>query len=52
MTWCQEARRDTRRRVKLRELVPARSDQTPIRALVNRLADSRLVVTSRNKLPD
>ncbi|HEY5868664.1 MAG TPA: CHAT domain-containing protein [Candidatus Tectomicrobia bacterium] len=44
-----EARRDTRRRVELRELVPARSDPTPIRALVHRLADSRLVVTSRNE---
>ena len=44
-----EVRRDTRRRVRLREFVPGESDPTPIRTLVNRLADSRLVVTSRTE---
>jgi WD40 repeat protein len=44
-----EARRDTRRRVGLQELVPAAADLASIRALVSRLADSRLVVTSRNE---
>jgi tetratricopeptide (TPR) repeat protein/energy-coupling factor transporter ATP-binding protein EcfA2 len=43
-----EERRDTRQRVRLDELTPARSDPAPTRTLVNRLADARLVVTSVN----
>ena len=38
-------RRDTRRRVQFVELVPAGQDPRPIRNLVQRLADARLVVT-------
>jgi WD40 repeat protein/serine/threonine protein kinase len=41
-----EARRDTRRRVKFEELVPAGGNPTLIRQLVQRLADARLIVTS------
>ena len=40
--------RDTRRRVGLAELVPAGADPAPTRALLARLADARLVVTSVN----
>lgn len=40
-----EARRDTRRRVALAELVPAGGDAAATRELVRRLADARLVVT-------
>jgi WD40 repeat protein/energy-coupling factor transporter ATP-binding protein EcfA2 len=43
-----EDRRDTRRRVQLTELVPAASDPTVTKALLARLADSRLLVTYRN----
>jgi hypothetical protein len=43
-----EERRDTRRRVGMEELAPAGSDPAITRALVQRLADARLVVTSRN----
>ncbi|MCP4284026.1 MAG: CHAT domain-containing protein [Gammaproteobacteria bacterium] len=44
----REERRDTRRRVWLKELVPAESDQAATKDLVRRLADTRLVVTSVN----
>ena len=44
-----EERRDTRRRVAILELVPAGSDPGITRAMVKRLADDRLVVTSVNK---
>ncbi|MCP4376147.1 MAG: CHAT domain-containing protein [bacterium] len=44
----REERRDTRRRVWLKELVPAESDQAATKDLVRRLADIRLVVTSVN----
>jgi WD40 repeat protein len=40
--------RDTRRRVDADELVPAGSDPAATRAMVARLADARLVVTSMN----
>ncbi|HEX2326327.1 MAG TPA: hypothetical protein VHQ00_13095, partial [Chloroflexota bacterium] len=43
-----DARRDTRRRVPLDELIPAGADPALTRALVQRLADTRLVVTDRN----
>jgi WD40 repeat protein len=43
-----EEQRDTRQRVALAELVPADGDPAPIRELVRRLADSRLLVTSVN----
>ena len=43
-----EERRDTRRRVGLEELVPAGSDPAATKALMKRLADARLVVTSVN----
>jgi energy-coupling factor transporter ATP-binding protein EcfA2 len=45
-----QERRDTRRRVGLEELVPARSDRAATRALVKRLADARLVVTRRDEV--
>jgi WD40 repeat protein/ABC-type Mn2+/Zn2+ transport system ATPase subunit len=41
-------RRDTRRRVRLAELVPAGADQAGTVNLVSRLADARLAVTSRD----
>jgi hypothetical protein len=41
-----EDRRDTRQRVKLEELTPAGSDPMHTKALVKRLADARLIVTS------
>jgi WD40 repeat protein len=41
-----EPRRDTRRRVEFDELVPAGTDPVDTRALVARLANARLVVTS------
>jgi hypothetical protein len=41
-----DERRDTRQRVRLAELTPARSDPAPTKALVKRLADQRLIVTS------
>jgi WD40 repeat protein/energy-coupling factor transporter ATP-binding protein EcfA2 len=41
-------RRDTRQRVGLNELAPPGSDLTETRALVKRLADTRLLVTSVN----
>jgi site-specific recombinase len=41
--------RDTRQRVRFNELVPAGSDPAATRALVQRLADARLVVTSVNE---
>ena len=41
-----ELRRDTRRRVRLEDLVPAGGDLAATKALVNRLADRRLVVTT------
>ncbi len=41
-------RRDTRQRVALVDLVPAGSDDSATRQLVNRLADARLVVTTWN----
>ena len=40
--------RDTRRRAKLEELVPAGDAGEATKLLVNRLADAKLVVTSRN----
>jgi len=40
-----EQRRDTRQRVVFSELVPASADPAPVRALVDRLADARLLVT-------
>src|SRR5262249_3855209 len=40
--------RDTRRRAKLEELVPAGEAGEATRRLVSQLADARLVVTSRN----
>ena len=43
-----EDRRDTRQRVGLDELTPAASNPTETRALIKRLADARLVVTSVN----
>jgi WD40 repeat protein len=43
-----EERRDTRRRVDAEELVPAGSSPAATKALVERLADVRLVVTGRN----
>ena len=43
-------RRDTRRRLPLVELVPAQGDPELTKALVKRLADAVLVVTSRNKV--
>lgn len=43
-----EEARDTRRRVALHDLVPEGSDPMTTRRLVQRLADERLVVTSRN----
>jgi hypothetical protein len=42
--------RDTRRRAELRELVPERGDAAAVVALVARLADARLIVTTRNEL--
>jgi energy-coupling factor transporter ATP-binding protein EcfA2 len=44
-----EERRDTRQRVAILELVPAGSDSGITKAMVKRLADERLVVTSVNK---
>jgi WD40 repeat protein len=41
-----ELRRDTRRRVRLEDLAPAGGDLAETKALVNRLADRRLVVTT------
>ena len=41
-----ELRRDTRRRVRLEDLVPSGGDLAQTKALVNRLADKRLVVTT------
>jgi len=41
-----EQNRDTRRRVVLEELVPVGSNPSQTQALVNKLADARLVVTS------
>jgi WD40 repeat protein len=41
-------RRDTRQRVQEEDLCPAGGDQTKTRALVERLADARLLVTSVN----
>jgi len=43
-----EERRDTRQRVSLRELTPAAADPAPLRDLLRRLADARLVVTGVN----
>jgi tetratricopeptide (TPR) repeat protein len=43
-----EQNRDTRRKVVLDELVPAGSDLSQTQALVNKLADARLVVTSES----
>jgi hypothetical protein len=43
-----EDRRDSRQRVRLGELTPAGSDPAPTKALVKRLADVRLLVTTRN----
>jgi CHAT domain len=45
-----EERRETRRRVAIEELVAAGSDPALTTRLVNRLADRRLVVTSRDSL--
>jgi WD40 repeat protein len=45
-----DGRRDTRRRRSLSELVPVGSGSEEIKALVKRLADNVLVVTSRNEL--
>jgi len=45
-----EERRDTRRRLSLTELIPAGSDPQDTKALVKRLADTVLVVTSWNQL--
>lgn len=42
-------RRDTRRRLRFAELVPADQNPGPSRDLVKRLADARLVVTSVNQ---
>ncbi|NJN18610.1 MAG: hypothetical protein HC822_21315 [Oscillochloris sp.] len=41
-----DEQRDTRRRVQLHDLVPSGVDPAPIRALISRLANARLVVTS------
>jgi energy-coupling factor transporter ATP-binding protein EcfA2 len=43
-----EERRDTRQRVELEELVPVGSELEATKALVKRLADARLIVTSLN----
>jgi len=43
-----EQHRDTRRRVAIDQLIPANRDPQPIRQLIQRLADTRLVVTSVN----
>ncbi len=45
----EDVGRDTRRRAELRELVPDRGDAEATVALVARLADAHLVVTSRNE---
>jgi WD40 repeat protein/energy-coupling factor transporter ATP-binding protein EcfA2 len=47
-----EERRDTRRRVRFGDLVPAGSESAPTKALVARLADAKLVVTSVNEVTD
>ncbi len=46
----QEERRDTRRRVSLDSLVPAGMEYESVHGLVKRLADARLLVTSRSEL--
>jgi CHAT domain len=46
----EEAWRDTRQRVPTSELVPVGTDPSVTKALVKRLADARLVVTSRNEI--
>jgi hypothetical protein len=43
-----EERRDTRQRVRLEALTPRGSDPGQAKALVKRLADARLIVTTRN----
>lgn len=45
-----DERRDTRRRVRMDELVPAGQSPAEVIALVKRLADARLVVTNRDAL--
>lgn len=47
-----EERRDTRRRVRFEELVPAGGEPGLIKQLVQRLADVRLVVTGVNQATD
>ncbi|MBW4568813.1 MAG: CHAT domain-containing protein [Tolypothrix carrinoi HA7290-LM1] len=44
-----EQRRDTRRRVELKQLVPANGDSAVIKKLVTLLANERLVITSQNE---
>jgi hypothetical protein len=45
-----EQRRDTRRRVSISDLVPAGTEANETKALVKKLADAVLVVTSRNEV--
>jgi energy-coupling factor transporter ATP-binding protein EcfA2 len=45
-----EQRRDTRRRVSIPDLVPAGTDVNETKALLKKLADAVLVVTSRNEV--
>jgi energy-coupling factor transporter ATP-binding protein EcfA2 len=45
-----EGRRDTRRRVDILDLIPSDADVSETKALVAKLADAVLVVTSRNEL--
>jgi WD40 repeat protein len=45
-----EGRRDTRRRLTLSDVLPAGGDPEEIKALIKRLADNVLIVTSRNEL--
>jgi hypothetical protein len=47
-----EDRRDTRRRLSLSELAPANGDLEGLRALVVRLADAALLVTSYNQVTE
>ncbi|MEZ4674009.1 MAG: CHAT domain-containing protein [Caldilineaceae bacterium] len=47
-----DTRRDTRRRVAVAELIPTADERPPIIALIQQLADARLLVTSRNVQTD